>query len=72
MISAATTLVRPPSSSAANLPNLNKQSNMSVNDTKDTLDIRDGSRRSSQGFMVKRPKMGDADFDYSNLNVNLR
>lgn len=35
-------------------------------DTKDTE-----SRRGS-GFSVKRPKLGDPDFDFSALNLNLR
>lgn len=65
-----------PTTSVANLPTLNKQNNGtggSVNDTKDTINVQEVSRRGSQGaFSVKRPKLGEADFDYSTMNTNLR
>lgn len=57
----------------ASLPALGKQTVGSVNETKDTIDnVKEVSRRSSNGFSVRKPKMGEADFDYSSLNMNLR
>ena len=57
------------------LPGLAKMNNnmVSPNDnTKDSINAQDVSRRSSAGFSIKRPKIGEPDFDYSSLNLNLR
>ena len=63
--------------STANLPVVSKQNggggNGSINDTRDSIKEQETSRRSSHGgFAVKRPKLGEPDFDYSSLNMNLR
>ena len=61
--------------SSNNLPTLAKQNTLvgSANETKDSINAgQENTRRSSQGFAIKRPKMGDLDFDYNTLNMNLR
>lgn len=60
--------------SAANLPALAKQSagNSANDNTRDTINPQEISRRSSQGFNTRQAKLGDPDFDYSGLNLNLR
>lgn len=72
---AGTQIVRGNGGSNANLPTVGKQNGGvgSVNDTKDSINNQEVSRRSSHGgFNVKRPKLGEPDFDYSSLNLNLR
>jgi hypothetical protein len=62
--------------SSVNLPVLAKQNTGGLSNpndnTKDTIALQENSRRSSGAFSVKRAKMGEPDFDYSNLNTNLR
>ena len=82
IISAANQILRPGISSAgggvsgSNLPLLAKQNNLigSANETKDSITGGQEvvSRRSSQNFAIRKPKLGDGDFDYSSLNLNLR
>lgn len=75
IINAANQIVRGTTNSNANLPVVAKQNAIggSVNDTRDTINVQEPSRRSSQGgFSIKRPKLGEPDFDYSSLNLNLR
>lgn len=75
LVAAGNQIVRGPNPSSSNLPVVGKTGSTggSVNDTKDTINVNEPSRRSSQGgFSVKRPKMGDPDFDFSSLNLNLR
>ncbi len=62
----------------ANLPPVLAKQNSTIgvspnDNTRDTINTQDGmSRRSSQGFSVKKPKLGEPDFDYSSLNLNLK
>jgi hypothetical protein len=72
LVAAGNQIVKGNGASSNNLPVVAKQ-NGSVNDTRDTINNQENSRRNSQGaFSVKRPKMGEPDFDFSSLNLNLR
>ena len=74
LVAAGNQIVNGNAESSSNMLVLAKQNNNgSTNDTKDTINVQETSRRSSQGaFSVKRPKLGEPDFDYYNLNLNLR
>ena len=73
-MNAANQIIKGPTLSAANLPVIPKQTGIGDNDTRDSINVQENStRRSSQGgFSIKRPKLGEPDFDYSYLNMNLR
>lgn len=75
-VNAGNQIVRGNSGSNTNLPTVGKQQNGgvgSVNDTKDSINNQEVSRRSSHGgFNVRKPNLGEPDFDYSSLNMNLR
>ncbi len=73
LVAAGNQIVKGNEASLVNLPMVGKPNAVSVNDTRDTINGQENSRRNSQGaFTVKRPKMGEPDFDFSSLNLNLR
>ena len=74
LAAAGNQIVKGPTISSTNLPAVAKQNGYggSANETKDTINGQETSRRGSGGFSVKRPKMVDPDFDFSSLNLNLR